>query len=261
MSRKYDHSPKRKQTKRVLTSNQQEWKHQVTNLKRRIRDLQGLGVYVNYEIPSMPKKVTKQAIEKLKGIKREQLLKTAFSIYAFGEIGEAFIPKIGERAEYRRHIKEAREQEKQQQLAKAEAEQERIERERILRDLEIEREVEREVAKISDDEVAMIWDVELDNLRNMIDDFGDGAVAAQLNSMIDAAIDADGIDNVCYRIEGNMSTLQTAAFLATKYKGASKASGAITTFAQILFGRSLSLGELKSFERANDYNDDFEELE
>lgn len=257
MSRKYDHSPKRRKTNKSLTSNQQEWKHQVTNLKRRIRDLEGLGVHVTYDVPSMPQRVTKQAIEKLKGIKREQLLKGAFTVYAFGEIGEAFIPKVGERAEYRRHIKEAREQEKQQELAKIEAEKERIETQRMLRDIDIER----EVAKISDDEVARIWDVELDNLRNMLDDFGDGVVAAQLNAMIDAAIDSDGISNVCYRIEGNMSTLQTAAFLATKYKGASKASGAITTFAQILFGRSLSLGELKSFERANDYNDDFEELE
>lgn len=249
MSRKYDHSPKRRKTNKSLTSNQQEWKHQVTNLKRRIRDLEGLGVHVTYDVPSMPQRVTKQAIEKLKGIKREQLLKGAFTIYAFGEIGEAFIPKVGERAEYRRHIKEAREQEKQQELAKIEAEQERIEKERMLRDL------------YSESEPVQIWDAELDNLRNMIDDFGDGAVASQLNTMIDAAIASDGIDNVCYRIEGNTSTLQTAAFLATKYKGASKASGAITTFAQILFGRSLSLGELKSFERANDYNDDFEELE
>lgn len=261
MSRKYDHSPKRRQTKRKLTSNQQEWKHQVTNLKRRIRDLQGLGVQVAYDIPSMPAKVTKQAINKLKNMKREELLKYAFTVYAYGEVGEAFIPKRGERKEYRRHIKEARELERQAELAKIEAEKERIENERILRDLEIEREVERQVAAISDDEVAMIWDVELNNLRSMIDDFGDPAIARQLNDMIDAAINEDGIDNVCYRIEGNLSNLQTMAFLATKYKGASKSAGAITTFSQIIFGRSLSLGELKAFERANDYNDDFEELE
>lgn len=257
MSRKYDHSPKRKQTKRKLTSNQQEWKHQVTNLKRRIRDLQGLGVQVAFDIPSMPSKVTKQAINKIKNIKREELLKFAFTVYAYGEVGEAFIPKRGERKEYRRHIKEARELEKQAELAKIEAENDRIQNERILRDLELYR----ELAAISDDEVAVISEAEFENLKSMIDDFGDPAITGQLKDMIEAAINEDGMEDVFNRIEGKLSNLQTMAFLATKYKGTSKSAGAITTFAQLIFGRALSLGELKAFERANDYNDDFEELE
>lgn len=70
---KRDNSPKRKATKRRLTANQEEWLHQLRNLKRRIKALEKYGLVVDYELPEMPKRVTKGEIEKLKGLRRPQL--------------------------------------------------------------------------------------------------------------------------------------------------------------------------------------------
>lgn len=70
---KRDNSPKRKATKRKLTANQEEWLHQLRNLKRRIKALEKYGLVVDYELPEMPKRVTKGEIEKLKGLRRPQL--------------------------------------------------------------------------------------------------------------------------------------------------------------------------------------------
>lgn len=70
---KRDNSPKRKKTKRVLTANQEEWLHQLRNLKRRIKSLEKYGLIVDYELPEMPKRVTNREIEKLKELRRAQL--------------------------------------------------------------------------------------------------------------------------------------------------------------------------------------------
>lgn len=75
---KYDHSPARRETPRKLTSNQEEWKHQITNLKRRIRELEKKGYYVPESlIPEQPKRITKKAIADVKAIKRKQLLEVS----------------------------------------------------------------------------------------------------------------------------------------------------------------------------------------
>ena len=50
MAKKRDNAPIRHQTKRKLTSNQEEWEHQAKNLKRRIRDLAGLGAVVDFVV-------------------------------------------------------------------------------------------------------------------------------------------------------------------------------------------------------------------
>lgn len=71
---KRDNSPKRKPTKRILTANQEEWVHQLRNLKRRIKSLEKTGLIAGYELPEMPKRVTKRDIEKLKGLRRAELL-------------------------------------------------------------------------------------------------------------------------------------------------------------------------------------------
>ena len=241
---KRDNAPKKRQTKNRLTSNQREWKHQVTNLKRRIKDLEGLGVNVTYTLPDMPKSVRKRDIEKLKAIRREQLLKGAFTVYAYGEVGEAFIPKIGERAEYRRHIKEAKELERQAELGRAEREEEERLRRQVMRD-------------IYDEEPPSISNVQIDNLRSMIDELGDPDVISQLNSILDRAISDDGIDNVVYRIEGNFGQLKDAAQQAVKYRGQAKGAGSIAAFAQVIYNKILSFSDLVSLESASDFNDDF----
>lgn len=71
---KRDNSPKRKATKRRLTANQEEWLHQLRNLKRRIKALEKSGLIVDYELPEIPKRVTKRDIEKIKGLRRPQLI-------------------------------------------------------------------------------------------------------------------------------------------------------------------------------------------
>lgn len=77
MARKYDHSPSRRQTARRLTANQEEWQHQVTNLKRRIRELEKKGYEVEYEVPEQPKRITKESIERVRKISRKELLEYA----------------------------------------------------------------------------------------------------------------------------------------------------------------------------------------
>lgn len=252
MSRKRDNSPKKRQTKNRLTSNQREWKHQVTNLKRRIKDLQGLGVEVAYDIPEMPKTVRKRDIDKIKNIKREQLLKFAFTVYAFGEIGEAFIPKIGERAEYRRHIKEAREQERQAELARQEAEEFRREKDRMLADLY--------------DEPVDIVDVELQNLRSFIEGYTNPTANQwtlkgakhDLLEMLDMAIEAYGRREVATRAE-NVANARDFAKQAMDESNSDAQRQSLNGFSQALFGRSFTLAELYAVQQNIESYEDFEE--
>lgn len=67
---------KRRQTKRQLTANQQEWEYQIKNLKRRIKALEKYA-YVDFDIPERPARVTKKDIARIKGLGRKQLLEYA----------------------------------------------------------------------------------------------------------------------------------------------------------------------------------------
>ena len=68
---------KRRQTKRKLTANQQEWEYQIKNLKRRIKALEKYA-YVDFDIPERPERVTKKDIARIKGIRRKELLQYAY---------------------------------------------------------------------------------------------------------------------------------------------------------------------------------------
>ena len=70
---------KRRQTKRKLTANQQEWKYQIKNLKRRIKTLEKYA-YVDFDIPERPERVTKKDIARIKGLGRKQLLAYAYDV-------------------------------------------------------------------------------------------------------------------------------------------------------------------------------------
>lgn len=84
---------KRRQTKRKLTANQQEWEYQVKNLKRRIKALEKYA-YVDFDIPERPERVTKKDIARIKGIRRKELLKYAYDFDPFtGEILPPELPK------------------------------------------------------------------------------------------------------------------------------------------------------------------------
>lgn len=84
---------KRRQTKRKLTANQQEWEYQVKNLKRRIKALEKYA-YVDFDIPERPERVTKKEIARIKAIRRKELLKYAYDIDPFtGEMSPPELPK------------------------------------------------------------------------------------------------------------------------------------------------------------------------
>lgn len=84
---------KRRQTKRKLTANQQEWEQQVKNLKRRIKALEKYA-YVDFEIPERPERVTKRDIARIKNIRRKELLEYASSVDILtGEVTRYVPPK------------------------------------------------------------------------------------------------------------------------------------------------------------------------
>ena len=89
---------KRRQTKRKLTANQQEWEYQIKNLKRRIKALEKYA-YVNFDIPQRPERVTKKDIARIKGIRRNELLQYAYDTDILtGEITQYVPPKPKRRA-------------------------------------------------------------------------------------------------------------------------------------------------------------------
>ena len=89
---------KRRQTKRKLTANQQEWEYQRKNLKRRIKALEKYA-YVDFDIPERPERVTKKDIARIKGIRRKELLQYAYEADILtGEITQYVSPKPKRRA-------------------------------------------------------------------------------------------------------------------------------------------------------------------
>lgn len=84
---------KRRQTKRKLTANQQEWEYQIKNLKRRIKALEKYA-YVDFDIPERPERVTKKDIARIKGIRRKELLQYVYEADTLtGEVTQYVPPK------------------------------------------------------------------------------------------------------------------------------------------------------------------------
>lgn len=244
LSRKRDNSPKKRQTKNRLTSNQREWKHQVTNLKRRIKDLKGLGVEVAYDIPEMPKTVRKRDIDKIKSIKREQLLKFAFSVSELGEVVKAILPKIGEREAKRKQLKE----------------QKRLD--------EWWDEVSPSISEdeIYADEPVDIVDVELHNLRSFIEGYTNPTANQwtlkgakhDLLEMLDMAIESYGRQEVATRAE-NVANARDFAKQAMDESNSDAQRQSLNGFSQALFGRAFTLAELYSVQHNIESYEDFEE--
>lgn len=226
-----DNAPSKRKTSRQLTANQKEWQHQVSNLKRRIKDLEALGAMVAFSIPEMPARVTKAAIKKIKAIRREQLLKKAYQEGEYGEAVPFEPPKRGEVAERR---------------------------EKVAAEKKAEKASEDDEYYDYDSEPIEVYRVEIDNLRNLIYDIADDEIANRLNTILDRAIAEKGANAVADTVEKRYSELRETAQQAIKYKGLSKGAGAITSFAQILMDGPLSFGDLATLEQANDYNDNFE---
>jgi len=254
---KRDNSPKKRQTAKKLTGNQREWQHQVANLKRRIRDLQGLGAAVDFQIPQMPtdKKgnpvVRKRDIQRIKNITRKELLKHAYQEGQYGEAVQFQPPERGKAKQRRKEVKLKRWlEERENQPTIFDEDYQDDEGDYWFEgdynpDLDYAKPVE-------------IYDVEIGNLRALIYDIADDEIAEKLSAILDKAIADKGANAVGEVIEKRYSELREAAQQALMYKGLSKGAGAITSFAQILTSEPLSFGELADLERANDFNDNFD---
>lgn len=218
-----DNAPAKRRTKRQLTSNQKEWQHQVNNLKRRIKDLEALGAQVAFAIPEMPARVTKAAIEKIKGIRREQLLKYS---YEEGMYGEALSFKLPERGK----TKERREQ--------------------VLR----EREEALHFPEGENTGVDIV-DVELETLRDYIENFDENVKHKDVQeysrnvllAILDMAIAEQGRVNVARTAEeySSMHSLAEAALWASKQENADIN---IRGFSTVLLGRQFTYEEAKKIE-------------
>lgn len=226
-----DNAPAKRKTNRELTGNQQEWLHQVQNLKRRIKSLEGLGAVVEYPIPAkMPTtksgkvRVEQRHIEELKSITRKELEKYAKQVGEFGEL-VPFVPPA------RGWTKQRREQ--------------------------VKRERESEEHFPEGEERVPIEYVELDGLLSEIRSLEDEDVIEMLVSIVGGAVADKGeaaINEIARRYRDD---LKAYAVNAQKYKGQSKGGEAISKFTSIIKGSALSAEEMRVIERANDRFDDF----
>lgn len=99
-------------TKSKLTKNQQAFKREIQNLKRRIRRAENAGYKeINITIPEMPKRVTKKTIEDIKKIRGEKIYEKSQYFITNEETGEVISPsevkayKTQQRIEKQLHIK------------------------------------------------------------------------------------------------------------------------------------------------------------
>lgn len=228
---KRDNSPKRHHTKAQLTSNQKEWKHQVTNLKRRIKDLEGLGFVVDFKIPEMPKRVGKAAIEKVKNIGRKALEKHAYKQNeSTGEL-KPFEPiPRGKAREVREQVK--REREYQRTLDN---------RDKWFDEYEDDYSWAEE-----SQEEPNVYDVVLENLKNYIEGFNENRNKSlqewskgKLLSLLESAIEREGAEEIASRAE-TMAGLADLAQAALWQSKQDRAEMHIRGFANVLYGRSSS---------------------
>ena len=226
-----DNAPAKRRTNRELTGNQKEWLHQVQNLKRSIKSLEGLGAVVEYSIPTeMPTtklgkvRVEKRHIEELKSITRKELEKYAKQVGGFGELVPFVPPARGWTKQRREKVK--REREAQDHFPEGE-------------------------------ERVSIEHVDLDGLLSEIRSLEDEEVIEMLVGIVGEAVADKGaaaINEIARRYRDN---LKAYAVNAQKYKGQSKGGEAISKFTSIIKGSALSAEEMRVIERANDRFDDF----
>lgn len=227
-----DNSPKRHHTKAQLTSNQKEWKHQVTNLKRRIKDLEGLGFVVDFKIPEMPKRVGKAAIEKIKNIGRKTLEKHAYKEnQSTGEL-KPFEPiPRGQAKDVRRRVKRERELQRE------------LDNQRKWFDEDYD---EYQDYSWTESEEPNVYDVVLENLKNYIEGFNENRNKSlqewskgKLLSLLESAIEREGAEEIASRAE-TMAGLADLAQAALWQSKQDRAEMHIRGFANVLYGRSSS---------------------
>lgn len=225
-----DNAPAKRRTNRELTGNQKEWLHQVQNLKRRIKSLEGLGAVVEYPVPTqMPTtssgkiRVERKHIEELKSITRKELEKYAKQVGEFGELVPFQAPERGKTKERREQVKRERE--------------------------EADHFPEGEYTGTD------IVDVELDRLRDYIENFDENVknkgvqeyTRNALLSILDKAIAEQGRLNVARTAE-EYSSLHSLAEAALWQSRQEKADMNIRGFSSVLLGRPFTYDEAKEIE-------------
>ena len=240
-----DNAPKKTKTKNVLTSNQREWKHQVENLKRRIRSLEELGAVVDFAIPEMPKRVTKKAIEAIKGIRRKQLEKKSYQSSGEGievtEQGEAKPYSPPKRGETKRRLKEVKARRKAKEIFDEDYNDYYEDEEYYAPDY-------RDYS-YTDTDAPNIYDVVIDNLRSFIENYGSNVPSFQMNydtqskllGMLDKAVEELGAQEIGARAE-DVSELYGLAERALYDSKDERIRMHLRGFANILYGNSGTRG-------------------
>lgn len=231
-----DNAPATHQTSRQLKANEEEWERQVKLLKRRIKDVENLGAdAVDIKIPEKPKRITPQAIERVKNIRRPQIQKKALQVDS--ETGEAkkwIPPKRGEAQQRREEVKQKRQLEKQQQ------------------------------------EKVNIVDVELENLKRFIESYENpyakqsALEGARINLLhyVDYAIMLYGEKEIAMRAEQAANATDFAKQAMDESNNETQRAY-LNGFSDVLFGRAFSVAELVAIEsgRENLESFDFEDEE
>ena len=238
-----DNAPKKTKTKNVLTSNQREWKHQVENLKKRIRSLEELGAVVDFAIPEMPKRVTKKAIEAIKGIRRKQLEKKAYQSNNDGievnEQGEAKPYTPPKRGETKRRLKEVKARRKAKEIFDEDYSDYYEDEEYYAPDYDYP------YYSYTDTDAPNIYDVVVDNLRSFIENYGSNVPSFRMNyetqskllNTLDRAIQEVGVQEIASRAE-DITELYGLAERALYDSKDERIKMHLRGFADVLFGNN-----------------------
>ena len=233
MSRKYDHSPKKNQTKRILKGNKEELEFRKSDF---FKSLTWQERYIIYGDKSV---LTGNREELVKALRNLQRRVQRWELKHPGQTLD--VPELDIRQYPERVTKET------------------IESVKGLRGNKLaERELEPE-------EPVDVVDIELRNLRAYIENFQNPYVnqyslksaKRELLQMLDMAIESDGRLKVAMRAEeaANARDFATQAMMESNSE---RQQVSLNGFSRVLFGRSFTLAELYQVQRDIESYEDFE---
>ena len=222
---------KRRETKRKLTANQQEWEYQIKNLKRRIRALEKYA-YVDFAIPERPARVTKKDIARIKGLRREQLLEYAYDVDPFTNERLPYVPPKPKRSSHK---------------AKPSEELEPL-------------------PYPSSSEPVSVTDVVLTQVEWLISDFVGNIkrpelverTRVELATVLTERIEAEGRDVIAAKLEKAVAATDFV-MIALMASNSEEAHVNVSKFAHLLYGRPMTGSELKHLMNVNEEFESFEE--
>ena len=233
MSRKYDHSPKKKQTNRILKGNKEELEFRKSDF---YNSLTWQERYIIYGDKSVLTENREELVKALRNLQRR------LQRWERKHPGQALdVPELDIRQYPERVTKET------------------IEEVKGLRGKKLaERELEPE-------EPVDIVDVELKALRDFVETFENPYVNQyslksaknELLQMLDLAIESEGRLNVAMRAE-EAATARDFARQAMLESNSERQQVSLNGFSRVLFGRSFTLAELYQVQRNIESYEDFE---